>query len=421
MGGALASLLICAGGCGGAHRSHTRTHTVGGPVATAQPRGPAVGLTEDNADLLWSPYGSGQTGGQPFQATRLALTALHPTYLRVLVDWAVLQPHAGQAPTLEAPVSGCARTVAPCGPYAGLRAELAAISSQQRAGGAGAFQVVVVIYGVPSWAALGPSGCELAGAAAFSRALRPAAIAGYRALIRSLLSLAASQGVSLRWWSPWNEPNDPRFISPQRASCAADAPSLAPGVYAQLARAMVAELELEQAPHQLILGELNNLQRESPHTTSIARFVAELPSDVLCLAKVWSVHAYAARHPTSASLSGVQALEQALDARGGCPDSAPIWVTEAGAGAPHPGRPRIPGMADQLAGCRELARQLLGGYGDPRVGAVFQYSFREDPTFPVGLVSADLSHTYPAYRLWLAYARLRAEGRPPPTPEAGCA
>ncbi|MBA3808538.1 MAG: hypothetical protein H0X28_09130, partial [Solirubrobacterales bacterium] len=99
----------------------------------------------------------------------------------------------------------------------------------------------------------------------------------------------------------------------------------------------------------------------------------------------------------------------------------PIWVTEAGAGAPHPGRARPSSRADELSGCEALAAQLLGWYRDSRVQAVFQYSFREDPAFPVGLESAALDHLYPSYRLLRAYAQARAARRLPPTPAAGCA
>jgi hypothetical protein len=68
-----------------------------------------------------------------------------------------------------------------------------------------------------------------------------------------------------------------------------------------------------------------------------------------------------------------------------------------------------------------LASELLRWSRDPRVGAVFQYTFREDPAFPVGLIGAELSHLYPTYRLWLAWSRSRAAGQPPPAPAAGCA
>ncbi len=285
------------------------------------------------------------------------------------------------------------------------------------AAGAG-FKVVIDIFGVPAWAARAPAGCELAGTAAFSRPLRPAAIAGYRTLIRSLLALAARAGVALEWWSPWNEPNNQLFVSPQRADCTADSPTVSPAVYAQLAQAMAAALKEDGGVHRLLLGELDDYPTDSPHRTSIASFVAALPPDVICLADAWSVHDYAARGAFASSADPVQALESALDSRGACAREAPIWVTEAGAGAPRPGFPRPAGAADERAGCEALAAQLVRWYGDPRVQAVFQYTFREDPDFPVGLLSADLSHLYPAYNLWLDWSRLRAAGEPPPTPSA---
>jgi hypothetical protein len=421
-----ALLLAGACGCGSSIRSPEPARRSGPPARTAGAAAPsalnrpAFGLTEDGADLLWSP--APWRGAPAFEAARAELTALHPRYLRLLVDWAALQPDPGRPAALSAPVSGCARQVGPCGPYAGIAEELAAIASQQRSAGSGEdFRVVIDIFGVPAWAALPGAGCERPGTTAFSRPLRPAALADYRALISSLLALGAREGVALEWWSPWNEPNDPRFLSPQRSACSAAAPSDSPAVYAQLARAMAAELRAAGGRHNLILGELNAFELDTPRSTSISQFVAALPPDVLCLADVWSIHAYVRHTPASTLPDPVRALEVALDARGACGRGAGIWVTEAGAGAPHPGQPRPAGPADELAGCLALARQLQAWHADPRVGAVFQYTFREDPAFPVGLISADLSHLYPAYRLWLAWVSLRASTAPPPPPAAACA
>jgi hypothetical protein len=411
-------LLAGAYGCGRTVRRGHAQEARGGP-ATAAPSGPAFGLTEDNADLLWSTDGPGRTPGA-FQAAREELTALHPTYVRLLIDWATLQPEPGNPPALAAAVSGCERQVAPCGPYAGIAAELAAIASQQRTDRAG-FRVVLDVFGTPAWAARPGSGCEGPFTATVSRSLRPTALADYRTLVRSLLALGAEEGVALEWWSPWNEPNDPRFLSPQRSSCAPASPPDSAAVYAQLARAMAAELHAAGGQHNLLLGELNAFEQNTPHTTSISQFVSALPADVLCLGGVWSIHAYARHAPASALPDPVRALERALDARGGCGRGAGIWVTEAGAGAPHPGVPRPAGAADEQAGCLALAGQLQAWHSDPRVGAVFQYTFREDPAFPVGLASADLSHLYPTYRLWLGWSRLRAAGKAPPTPAAACA
>jgi hypothetical protein len=382
--------------------------------------GPAFGLTEDNADLLWNPDGPVHPYSA-FDSVRRELTALHPRYVRVLVDWAALQPDPKRPPSLEGPVSGCARTVAPCGAYAGIRDELAAIASQQHASVPSGqdFQVVLDVFGTPAWAARAPSGCDAASASSFSRGPRPRAIGAYRALIRSLLALAAREGVAVEWLSPWNEPDSSAFISPQRSNCAASAQLQSVALYAELARAMAAELRADGGVHHLLLGELNAFPIPSVDRASSAEFVAALPADVPCLGDVWSIHAYATPGLPGAP-DPVKALERALDARGSCGRSASIWVTEAGAGAPHPGSPRPAGAAAENAGCAALEEQLGSWSSDPRVGAVFQYSFREDPAYPVGLISPDLSHLYPTYRLLLAWARARAAGQPPPVPSVGC-
>ncbi len=413
----VAILGCCTSGCGSDRRAHHEPSS----AAPLEAPGPAFGLTEDNANLLAPPEATASGSSPTFQQARTELAALHPTYLRLLVDWAALQPRRDRAPDLEARVDGCARGVRPCGSYAGLRAELSAIAFQQRAGGGRHhFRVVVDVFGTPTWAAAEPAGCELPDTAPFARPLTAAALENYRTLIRALLKLAAAEGVALEWWSPWNEPNDPRFISPQRSSCTADSPALSPLVYTQLARAMAGELRADGGVHHLVLGELNDFEVGSAHTTSVKQFIAALPADVLCLDGVWSIHAYA-RYGTGVLPSEpVRALEDALDTRGDCGRDATIWVTEAGAGAPHAGQARVEGGAEEREGCMALASQLHGWLQDPRVGAVFQYTFREDPDFPVGLVSSDLTHRFPSYRLWLAWARSRTPGQPPPS-AADCA
>jgi hypothetical protein len=411
-------------GCGGSG-SGTVSSTATSP-GSSEGRGPALGLTEDNADVLWSPSSPSRSGGAAFQPAREQLTALHPRYIRLLVDWAALQPQRERPPGLDGPLDGCARAVGPCAPYAGIREELAAIATQQRAAraeGREGFEVVLDVFGVPPWAAAPASGCELPGSQPFSRPISEAGLAGYRSLIHALLVLGSEQGVALSWWSPWNEPNNPVFLSPQRASCALDAPSRAPAIYGELAEAMATELRADGGTHRLLLGELAAYAEDSLHRTSVSSFVAALPARVLCLGEVWTVHVYAAWNKAQPEGDAVAALARALDARGSCAAGTKIWVTEAGAGAPRPGRTRPPGAAAEVAGCRVLGTQLERWSADPRVGAIFQYSFREDPAYPVGLVSADLQHTYPAYRLWLAYARARARvsGAPPPMPVAACA
>ena len=386
--------------------------------------GPAFGLTEDNADLLWSPAQRTASGGVAFQRSREQLTALHPSYIRLLVDWAALQPTAGLAPTLDGAVSGCARQTAPCGAFAGLREEFAAIASQQRAAraaGEDGFQIVLDVFGTPAWAARPVDGCEPSATQPFSRPVTAGGLAGYRQLIGELLALGAQEGVQLSWWSPWNEPNNPQFLSPQRAACASDSPSLAPAVYAQLASAMAEALNTAGGTHHLLLGELASYATDSPHRTSIASFVAALPARVLCLSETWSIHAYPRFGGGARRGDSVGELERALDARGPCGRAASLWISETGAGAPHPGRPRRGAPGEAREGCLALADQLVRWTHDARIGAVLQYSFREDPAYPVGLLSADLTHVYPSYGLWLLYTRMRARGELPASPGALCA
>jgi hypothetical protein len=404
---ALASPGLAACGGSAQRRAHSAAR-----VPTPAPSGPALGLTEDNAQLLWRTLAPGAPGVPSFAAAQRELTALHPAYVRLLVNWAALQPDPSRPPALEGLVSGCARRLGPCAAYRWIAGELAAIASQQRAD-PGGFQVVLDLVGAPAWAAAAPHGCERPGDRPFARPLAPGALNAYRALIADLLALGHREGVALRWWSPWNEPNDPRFITPQRSTCARAARSVSPEVYAELARAMASALAGAGPGHELLLGELGGYAVGSAHLTSLSEFVAALPADVLCLSHTWAVHAYAVQGPLQPP-DPVGLLERALAVRGGCAASASIWVTEAGAGAAVPGHPRT-GAADELqGGCEALARQVLGWYGDPRVRAILQFSFRDDPAYPVGLVSSDLTRPLPVYGMWLALARARAAGAPPP-------
>ncbi|MGI8803743.1 MAG: hypothetical protein ACR2KV_16520 [Solirubrobacteraceae bacterium] len=268
---------------------------------------------------------------------------------------------------------------------------------------------MVVIYGAPAWAARPAAGCERSGTPVTARALAPSAIGAYRALIRSVLSLARAVGLALPWWSPWNEPNHPYFISPQRARCDAHAPAVSPARYVELARAMRAELAADAPSHRLVLGELAGFVSPTPVAVSVGEFVAALPDDVVCSAGAWGVH-YGLAGLARRAEATVKALERALALRR-C--IAPVWVTEAGAPT------RATGSGGPAALCRELAAVLDAWNADSRVDAVFQYTFREDPLFPIGLAAPGLDRLRPAYAVWRAWGA-RAAADPAPDTSRAC-
>jgi hypothetical protein len=319
---------------------------------------------------------------------------------------------------LERPNDGCLRGLPPCGAYAGIREELQAIASEQHARN-GLPQVLVVIYGIPAWAARPPSGCERSDAAPRSRPITDAGLAAYQALLKGLVALGQSTGVALQWWSPWNEPNHPAFISPQRAACSARAPSRAAAVYAQLVRAARTALDAAPGEQQLVLGEMAGITQATPRTSSVAEVVRALPDDVACASRTWAQHDYAELRRDPGDGDPVKALEAALDARA-CTRGAHIWVTETGAGGDDPGGPRPTDDAALRAGCRAQAALLDRWAADPRVDVAFQYTFREDTAYPVGLADAGLTRLYPTYDLWKAWGA-RAPSAPPPALPLSCA
>jgi hypothetical protein len=354
-----------------------------------------LGVTEANPFLL-APTAT----PAPFTAWRDRLAALKPRYLRLLIVWSQVQPRPGEAPDWNAPADGCLRGAPPCSPFSGIRDEL-------RAAKAAGMQVLVTFLGTPAWAARGPAGCERPGTGAGAR--MPVQLDAYRALVRSLLEEAQRERVDIGWWSPWNEPNHPAFLNPQRARCSSDSPTQAASSYAQLARALKIELDAAPGEQHLVLGDVAGYMTGRATRTGAAEFARALPDDVACAGAVWAQHAYV---EASGDLAGddqppgaeplLRSVESAL-ASHSCSGPAPrIWITETGARAQTGG-----------AGCAAMAEALRIWSSDPRVDVAFQYTFRADTAFDVGLADAGLTEVRPAYGAWLA----AAEGHP----GSGCA
>jgi hypothetical protein len=357
------------------------------PASAPTPPALALGLTEADPRML--------TATRPGSPGARAV-ALRPRYVRVLVDWNRAQPRAGHAPNWDAPPGGCPRNAPRCGTDRGLRGLLETIKSRRKADGVG-WQVVVVPYFTPAWAAMPARGCERPGTK--PRARMPQ-IGAYRAFLRALQRLADDVGVEFAYWTPWNEPNHPGFLNPQRETCDVASPALAPALYAELVRAAAAELRADQ---RLVIGELAGLDAPRPYGASAAEFIGGLPADVACAGSAFAQHVYIGERgrgglppvvvdPATAARDATT-LVDGVDAallRHGC--HTPLWITETG-------------TFDHR--CESMAAALEAWSDDPRVDAAFQYTFRESKAFPVGLVSSSLRTTYGSYTAWHSFSRSR--------------
>ena len=370
------------------------------PALDAAGRGPslAVGITEPNPSLVAAPLT--RSVPREFARWRDALAAIHPAVYRLVVPWSSVQPRPAAAPNLALLNGGCMRAIPPCAAFAGLRDQLRALASRQKQGPDWAGMLVVT--GMPPWAARDVPGCRR-GASSTAAGPRTVALRAYRSLLRYVLSVARTEGASIRYVSPWNEPNHPYFLAPQRAACDPASPTLAAAPYAALARAARAELGGGQ---ELVLGETAGILAPTRRATSVPEFIRALPRSLLCSARVWSQHGYIG------GSDPVPAVSAALDARR-CRRRAAIWITETGVGPAPGGLSLARGITSPRQGCNLLHRQLVRWYENPRVTLAVQYTFREDNLFPTGLVTADLARARPALREWQAWGARRPDARPP--------
>jgi hypothetical protein len=375
----------------------------GTPAPSPPPAGQglAVGVTEFNPNLVGT-----NTVPEPWNAAREKLGAIDPAYFRLVVDWASVQPSADAPATMDQPQGGCMRAVGPCLGWGGVRDQLRALASRQRAGG---WTALVVFTSTPDWAASPASGCERSQATPRGRPPRADALPAYEALVEQVIATAREEGAALTYFAPWNEPNHPAFISPQRAECDPASPSLAPAAYTQLATAMQQALATAPGDQQLVLGETAGLMKPGRYVTTVPEFIEALPKDLVCATTVYTQHAYIGGDDP------IDAAQQALDAKG-CGRPFTFWITETGVGATDR---FLSAGADPTAGCEALHDQLVRWWEDPRVTIAFQYTVREDDKFPTGLVSTDLTEDRPALKEWTAWGGDRKPAAAPPPSTCG--
>ena len=410
---ALALTLLLLASCGGgAAAPRAQPAATPSPTPTAAPTPApqpalAVGVTELDP-LLVAALGTREAPA-PFAHWRDELGAIHPRYYRLVLSWGTLQPDPAAPPNLDLPQTGCMRDKPPCAPWTGVRDQLRALASRQREGG---WEAEVVITGTPAWAAAPQQGCLAGASGSVGAPLRPEALPAYRELVTTVLDAARQAGATLRYWSPWNEPNLAYFVAPQRSRCDAAAPSLAAATYVPIAEALRQALAAAPGEQELVLGETAGATRPTAKRTSVGEFIAALPRDLVCAAAVWGQHAYVgAENP-------VDAVSAALRARG-CPSIPPIWITETGVGAVDTTFAITRGIQSAQGGCRRLHASLVDWWRDPRVAAAFQYTFREDNLFRTGLVSTDLTSARPALREWQAWGAHTDPSAPPPAEACG--
>jgi hypothetical protein len=351
--GGLAALALLAG-CGGSDEPRT-------PALEPVPRF-AIGINEMNPHLL-------APGEQPvpFDRFRDALHALQPSFVRVLVDWSTIQKSPDRPPDFATPRDGCARGTGPCAPYAGIRDTLRGV----RALGV---RAAMLLYGTPDWAARGPEGCEEADVTPWGRMPR---LEPYRALVRSVVAAAEAEGVELAFVSPWNEPNHPHFLNPQRAGCDRESRALAPTRYAELVRVAAEELG---GLDRVLLGETAGLLTHT-HAVGAGEFAEDMPDDLVCGAAGWAQHTYVS---AADGAGGARVVDPVLSAR---------VLREVKAGLAAHGA------------CEDMAAALRRWRRDPQIRGAFQYSLREDPDFPVGLADAALTRLYPVHEAWRTRGR----------------
>jgi hypothetical protein len=399
-----------------------------GPAARPAVRAPtlAVGLVTTDAGALTPPA----TPVAGFEAAQAATDAVAPRFVRIDVRWDLLQPAEG-APLDPARVigDGCGREGAqPCSGPISLARTLAAVKAAQVAH-PGRYRPLLSFWGMPGWAGAPGDGCDAAKAREGARPLAPGKEPAYRAAVAAVWAAVRAAGIDGADWTPWNEPNAPYFLDPQRASCTPSAAPRSPERFGRLVVAMDEELDRLRAASpsgsparddRLVVGELAAWGAPSRRAVPTDEFLRALPDDVLCRADVVSVHGYLEARPRSGKGEPVAAGLAELDRRP-CLDGRPAWITETAVGSPRAGGRRDTTRATLAAECRLMDRQLDRWYHDPRVTAAFQYSVREDPAFPTGLLPEDLSRTYPVAKVWAAWGGDRdPAGRPPSLP-AACA
>ena len=394
-----------------ARRPPPRRHRRRNPVALDAPDGPAVAGARHHRAQREPDLGRLTSARRRLGAPAGPARRIRPQRLPVRRPLVVgrSRTRGGADPALDAP-GGCMRD------ERAVRARRRRPRPAARARGAPAAGRVGGDGGDHRHAAVG--GGTRAGLPAQARPdrRRPAArrrCRAYRRADRRACSRSArEEGADVRYVSPWNEPNHPYFLAPQRAACDAASPSLAVSAVRRAGAR-------REAPSSPTAGRPASCSARPPgileptaRATSVPESSAACPRGLVC-----SARGVVAARATSAAPTR-SAGPPARSPRGGCP-------RRTRSGSPRPASARRRAACRSPAGSRASAGLPAAATAAARLVREPARDARRPVHVPRGRPVPDRprhdrprSARGPALREWQAWGARPTPASPPPEPPA---
>ena len=265
--------------------------------------------------------------------------------------------------------------------------------------------VLLTLWGTPSWAAAKPN-------------LLPKRLADFQNFARAVAYRYSGHFIGypfVRYFSVWNEPNLNQFLAPQYDS---KGRAVSPASYAKLFRSAYAGIKAGNRLALVAAGETSPRGREKPlHSAALqdtlspgtfARLLAQQKPRIKFDA--WAHHPYPSSPnlgPSAKSawpnvvLSNLRQFETSLDTWFGRKNT-PIWITEYGFQTTPPSKLKATTYAQQAA---FLQQTLTTVRADPRVQMFIWFVFGDSPgsSWASGLLEQN-GGAKPAYGVWTAQA-----------------
>ncbi len=243
----------------------------------------------------------------------------------------------------------------------------------------------------------------------------PTQLAAYERFIGEVLKLADDVGADLRYWSPWNEPNHPYSLSPQRRAVQRRLPGRgaralrgAGGRDAPGARAR------RRATRRWCSASSPACPRAGRSRAASASSSGRCRRTSCAAATVWTQHGYIG------GVNPVDDVEKAL-ATFSCPQKHAIWMTETGRRRGR-ARPQALGVGAQAArhlrGAAPPARPLVRGRA--RDGGVPVHASARTTCSPSASSRPTSKDAYPSLDEWKAWGQAKRPRPDDPPPPESC-